>query len=136
MVNETTATMYGTAKDLYLGWMDASINANERFARLARVWTDETLAAQQDAAGVLRRSFDEAQDVLNQDGGTPSPFTLISRAGDLARTTYFLWTEAGLKAQERITRVYQTAFEEMRGAQTDLTARAEDSIGALNRRSR
>lgn len=134
MVNETATTMYGTAKDLYLGWVDASINANERFARLARVWIDETLGAQQDVATVIRRAFEETQEVLDEDGETPTPFTLINRAGDVARTSYFLWTEAGLKAQERITRVYQTAFETLRGVQDELSARAEDSIGAFGRR--
>ena len=136
MVNETATTMYGTAKDLYLGWVDASINANERFARLARVWIDEALGAQQDIAAVLRRAFEETQEALDQDGETPTPFTLINRAGDMARTNYFLWTEAGLKAQERITRVYQTAFEEMRGVQDDLTTRAGEGFNALGRTGR
>ncbi len=133
MVNETATTMYDTAKDLYLGWVDASINANERFARLARVWIDEALGVQQDIAAVIRRAFEETQEALDQDGETPTPFTLINRAGDMARTNYFLWTEAGLKAQERITRVYETAFEALRGVQDDLSARAGDSIGAFGR---
>lgn len=127
MVTETTNGIYDTAKNLYLGWVDASLNANERFARVARVVLDESLGAQQDVAGILRRSIEDAQDTLAQDGAAPAPFTMINRAGDIARSGYFLWTEAGLKAQERITRIYQTAFEEMQGAQTAITARLATS---------
>lgn len=127
MVTETTNGIYDTARNLYLGWVDASLNTNERVARVARVVIDETLGAQQDVATVLRRSFEEAQETIAQDGPTAAPLTLINPAGDFARSGYFLWSEAGLKAQERITRIYQTAFEEMQGAQTALTARMANS---------
>ena len=131
-----TETVLNTARDLYLGWIDASLNANERFARLARVWIDETLGAQQDLAAALRRAFAEAQDVATPaEGEQTAPFTFLSRAGDVARSNYYIWSETGLKAQERFSRVAQTAFQELRGAQTEIAQRTEERIGEFSRRN-
>ena len=110
------ADLYTSAADLYLGLVDASLNANERIARFARVWIEETLGTQQDLAGLIKRSIQDTRETFAQDDETPTPFTFINRAGDLARANYFLWTEAGLKAQERFTRLYQTAVEELSAA--------------------
>ena len=130
-----TETVLTTARDLYLGWVDASFNANERFARVARVWLDETLGAQQDVATAIRRAFTEARDVAAPaEGEQTEPFALFNRAGDLARSNYFIWTETGLKAQERFTRIAQTAFEELRGAQTEIVQRTEEQFGELTAR--
>lgn len=135
----TTATptdaALDTARDLYLGWIDASITANERAARVARVWIDETLGAQQDAADALKRAFADTQATIAEAGDTATPFTLINRAGDLSRTAYQVWTEAALKGQERFTRVAQTAFEELRAAGTDIAQRTEQRIGDFTRRA-
>lgn len=134
MVTDINSNYYATTKNLYFGWVDASLNANERFARIARVWIDETLAAQQDAVTLIKRAFDEAQDSIAAGDETPTPFTLISRAGDIARSNYQFWTEAGLKAQERATRVMQTAFEELRSAQSEIAQRTEEGIGEISGR--
>ncbi len=40
MTTQTT-DFYTSAADLYLGFVDASLNANERIARFARVWMGE-----------------------------------------------------------------------------------------------
>jgi hypothetical protein len=124
-----------TARDLYLGWVDASLDANERFARFARVWIDEALGAQQDIAAAIRRALAEAQEIGTPAEGEDAPLAFFSRAGDVARSNYSIWTETGLKAQERFTRVAQTAFEELRGAQTELAQRTEERIGELTRRN-
>jgi hypothetical protein len=134
MVTDATTNFYATARNLYLGLVDASLQANERAARIARVWIDESLGAQQDTADLLKRAFDNAQSTVSMEGETPTPFTFMDRAGEIARTNYQVWTEAGLKAQERFTRVVQTAFEEMRNAQTEIAHRTEEGIGELSGR--
>jgi hypothetical protein len=140
MTTETTTpntaeTVIGTARDLYLGWVDASLDANERIARVARVWIDETLGAQQDIAAAIRRAITEAQEAAAPAEGEQAPIAFLSRAGDIARNNYFIWTETGLKAQERFTRVAQTAFEELRGAQTELMQRTEERVEELTKRA-
>ena len=134
MVTDSSTNYYATAKNLYVGWVDASLNANERFARFARVCIDETLGAQQDVASLIKRAFDEAQESAPTGDEIPTPFTYMSRAGDVARTNYQLWTEAGLKTQERVTRVIQIAFEEMRSAQSEIAQRTEEGIGEISGR--
>jgi len=131
------ATTYlATARDLYLGWVDASLHANERFARVARVWIDEALAAQQDVAETIRRAIADAQENATAEAGEPAtPFAFLNRAGEIARTNYLLWSEAGLKAQERFTRVAQVAFEELQGAQTAIAQRTEEQFGEITRRN-
>jgi hypothetical protein len=126
VTQEPTTRIYDTAANLYLGWLDASLTANERLARVARAWIDETLGAQQDVAQALKQSMTEAQAALAQDGEPPTPMTWIGRSGDLARTAAYHWTEAALKANERYTRIAQLAFDEMRSAQADIAARAEE----------
>ena len=99
MVMDSTTRIYDTATNLYVGWVDASLAANERFARVARVWLDETIGAQQDVAQTVKRAIEEAQTVLTQDGETDMPITFISRVGDLARVGYYLCTESCLRSQ-------------------------------------
>jgi hypothetical protein len=118
-----TTDLYATGRDLYLSWVDASLQANERMARVARTWLDESLATQQDIAAALKRAAVETQETLAEDGETPTPFTLINRSGDIARVNYGLWTETALKAQERWTRILQTAFAELQAAGTDMAQR-------------
>ncbi|MGE0542335.1 MAG: hypothetical protein AB7R89_19385 [Dehalococcoidia bacterium] len=131
MVTESATNYYATATNLYLGWVDASLHTNERLARVARVWIDETLGAQQEIASLIKRAVDEAQSSATAEEATPTPFTFITRAGDATRAGYQLWTETGLKTQEHAARVFQTAFEEFRGAQTEIAQRAEEGIGEL-----
>lgn len=123
MVKEQTTQMYDTATNLYLGWVDASLNANERFARIARTWIDEALGAQQDAAGAFKQAIEQTQSAITPAEGE-TPLTAAGRLGEIARTNYAAWTEAAFKAQERFTRVAQTAFEELRTVQTDITTKA------------
>jgi hypothetical protein len=125
--------MYDTAANLCLGWIDTSMTANERMARVARVWIDETLGAQQDVAIALKQAMSEAQATLTQDGEPVNPMTWIGRSGDLARSTANCWTEAALKAQERYTRFAQTAFNELRSAQVDISSRAGERIDEFTR---
>jgi hypothetical protein len=131
MVTESTTNYYATATNLYLGWVDASLHTNERLARVARVWLDETLGAQKDIASLIKRAVDEAQASVTAEDAASTPFSLITRAGDASRAGYQLWTETGLKTQEHAARVFQTAFEEFRNAQTEIAQRAEEGIGEL-----
>ena len=126
MVTETTTRMYDSAASTYLGWVDASLAAQQRAAKVARTWIDEALGAQQDLVEAAKKALADAQNAFTpQQEETPTPLSLINRAGELARTNYALWAETGLKAQERFTRVAQLAFEEMRNAQTEATTKAK-----------
>ena len=126
MVTETTTRMYDSAASTYLGWVDASLAAQQRAAKVARTWIDEALGAQQDLVEAAKKALADAQSAFTpQQEETPTPLSLINRAGELARTNYALWAETGLKAQERFTRVAQLAFEEMRNAQTEATTKAK-----------
>lgn len=131
MVTESATNYYATATNLYLGWVDASLHTNERLAHVARVWIDETLSAQKDIATLFKRAVDQAQATATADEGTPTPYSFIARAGDASRAGYQLWTETGLKTQEHAARVFQTAFEEFRNAQTEIAQKAEEGIGEL-----
>jgi hypothetical protein len=133
VTQDTSTRMYDSATNLYLGWIDASLTANERLARVARVWIDETLGVQQDLAQAMKQAMTETQSALAQDGEPVNPMTWIGRSSDLARTAAYHWTEAALKAQERYTRIAQTAFDEMRSVQADITSRAEEQISEFTR---
>lgn len=131
----TPARFAATAADLYLGWVDASLTANERMARVARAWLDESLGLQQDMAETLKKAVGEARSVYTAETPASAP-AAFTRAGDVARTTYYLFTENSLKAQERFGRVAQTAFAEMQQAQTDLTARMEERMNGVRAAAR
>jgi len=134
MTMESTNTMYDTARTMYLGWVEASVDTNERLARVARAWIDESLAAQQDMASIVRRAVTETERTATTNEEL-APFTLISRVGDIARVNYEIWTEAGLKAQERVGRLLQTTFDEMRGAQSEIAERAQKNLAGVGARS-
>lgn len=136
MSQEPAATLYESAATLAGEWVDASITANQRMARFARVWIDETLEAQQDMAQTMKKAIDGAQQVLYSSSEPASPMVFASRAGDLMRSNYVMWSEIGLRAQERLTRVAQIAFEELRLAQGDLSDRVESGTAAMRRASR
>ena len=131
MVTESATNYYATATNLYLGWVDASLHTNERLARVAQVWIDETLSAQKDIASLIKRAVDQAHATATTDEGTPTPYSFIARAGEASRAGYQLWTETGLKTQEHAARVFQTAFEEFRSVQTEITQKAEEGMGEL-----
>lgn len=133
MTTETSNPIYDTARGMYLSWVDASLDANERAARVARAWIDESLGAQQDMAALLRKAFAETERAATSDDEQPAPFAFFGRLGDTSRVNFEIMTEAGLKAQERLTRFVQTAFEEMRGAQTAFATSTERSFNGLNR---
>lgn len=123
----TPAQFAATATELYLGWVDASLTANERMARVARTWIDESLGLQQDVAETLKKAVTEARTAYTAETPATGP-AAFTRAGDVARTTYYLFTETGLRAQERIGRVAQTAFAELQEAQTAYTSRMEERM--------
>jgi predicted unusual protein kinase regulating ubiquinone biosynthesis (AarF/ABC1/UbiB family) len=52
-----------------------------------------------------RRAIEETWAVFTKGSLTPNPALFLSRLADLARSNAFLWTEAGLSAQEHATRV-------------------------------
>jgi hypothetical protein len=128
MTTENSNRIYDTARGIYLGWLDASLDANERVGRVTHTWLDESLAAQRDFAALLRRALTETERTATQDDEQPSPITLIGRFGDIGRVNYEIWTEAGLKTQERVTRFVQTAFDELRAAQTAFVERTEKTL--------
>ena len=129
----TPAGAAGAAADLYLGWVNASLTANERMARVARIWIDESLGMQQDLAETIRKAVGEARTAYTVEPADATPVAFATRAGGLARTTYFLFTENGLKAQERIGRVAQTAFAELQQVQTEITTRIEERMNGAAR---
>jgi hypothetical protein len=122
---DQTSQAYSTASTMTLGWIDASLQANERFAKVARTWIDETLGAQYDMAEALKRAAEGARSAMSAESDQPvTPAAFWGRAGEVARSNYAVWTETGMKAQERITRVAQTAFEEIRSAQSEFAAKS------------
>src|SRR5258706_3646809 len=53
----------------------------------------------------VRRTIEETWAVFTNGSRTPNPALFLARLADLARSNAFLWTEAGLQAQEHATRV-------------------------------
>ena len=120
----------GRGVDLYSGWIDASVRANERATRLARVWFDESIGFQEDLALSMKRSFDDSRTALS--GDTPStPAALFSTLNELGRQNYALWSEAALKAQERMTRIAKAAAGEMQQAQSELVSETEKGLASF-----
>ena len=105
--------------DTYRLWSDTWLRTSEHAARVARVWIDETLGVQRDAAQAVRRFIEDVEATIAPEA-EPSPAAAnLARAGDLARSSFFLWTEAGLKALERAARVGGTALGDRRGLGND-----------------
>ena len=69
-----------------------------------RIWSHGTLGAQEVLARAARRSGEEARAVRESALGTPNG-AFLARAGDLARSQWFLWAWATLAAGERLVRV-------------------------------
>ncbi|CAN5647964.1 hypothetical protein BH24ACT21_BH24ACT21_09770 [soil metagenome] len=84
---------YMTAR-MYRDWLDASLAANERWARGA-------FEAQKIMLGAARRS---GEDIGGATGENPSGPALAARTGDLSRAQTFLWAAAGFAAGERLER--------------------------------
>ncbi len=55
----------------------------------------------------IRRAIEETWDTITPKSDAPSPAVFLARLGDLTRSNYFLWLEAGLKLPERHSRVTQ-----------------------------
>src|SRR3712207_4234359 len=93
------------AKNLSRGWSPVSVAfaANRRFADAARLWADETRAAEEVLARAGRRSGEEVRAVLGIAGG-PADVAFPARFGELTRAQTFLWSAAGLAAAERLGR--------------------------------
>jgi len=135
MVTQQTAGAFDSATTIYLGWVDASLNTSARITRVARAWFDETLGAQRDFATSMHKAWTDAQTAVSADDAPTTPVMLLSRTGEIARQSYALWTEAGLKAQERYSRLAESTFEEMRGVQTEITQRATEQNGEIAKRT-
>ena len=117
MTTQTTPRFFDAGTDLYTNLIDASVSAGERFARVARVWIDESLGVQRDLAQTVTRMVEDTQHTLAlDDDPAGNPLAFAARSGDLWRSTAFLWIEALLKAQERLARVAQTALSEPQAA--------------------
>ncbi len=69
----------------------------------ARIWSHGALGAQEVLARAARRSGEEARDARESAKGTPNG-AFLARAGDLARSQWFLWAWATLAAGERLGR--------------------------------
>lgn len=133
MTTETSNPIYDSARGIYLNWVTAAIDANERAARVARAWIDESLGAQQDMAALLRKALTETERAASKDDDQSAPFTYFGRIGDTGRVNFEIWTQASLKAQERVSRFMQTAFGELSAAQSDFTSSTRQSFADLNR---
>ncbi|MBV9281928.1 MAG: hypothetical protein JOZ41_17755 [Chloroflexi bacterium] len=85
----------------------------EQAVRSSQVWNDEARALWRDVAQTLGRSAEEAGAAFGDDE-TRDLRTSVARLGDLMRSQAFLWTELGLKAQERSSRVGRIFLEPVR----------------------
>jgi hypothetical protein len=132
----------GDTAEAYLRWIDGTRAFNERLARVARVWIDETLGVQRDYAQTARRVIEEAfpapaADAAPRTAGEAQPAGReMLRFADFLRSSAFLWTEAALKALERSSRVAGAAAEEVRAARAELAERIERRRGRRTRSSR
>ena len=79
----------------YRGWLEAFLDANER-------WTRGAFEAQKILLGAARRSGEDAGEALTAEDASVS--ALGARATDLARAQTFLWAAAGFAAGERLGR--------------------------------
>lgn len=96
----------------YAAWTDSAFRANERAGRLLRLWLNDSLTGQQEAADGLRRSMEAARATFVSGRADASPLALFSRAAEASRTTVALWTEVALKQQTRLARFSQQAVAE------------------------
>lgn len=99
----------------YSSLFDAAFRANERAGRLLRLWMNNSLSGQQEAAEGLRRSLDEARATFVAGRADASPLALLARAGESSRATVALWTEIALKQQTRLATFNQQAVTELLG---------------------
>jgi hypothetical protein len=129
MVMDQTTGLFDTATKFYLSVIDASIKTNERTAEVARLWIEESLAAQQDLAESMRTAVTRAQETFTPaDGAAPSPVSFFAGISGYNRSAYELWTETSLKLRDRYTRVAQQALDNIRAAQTEATARYQENL--------
>lgn len=117
MASVSLAQTFENAADLCRGIVDTYLAGSEGLARVSRVCIDETLGVEQDVAQAVRRTLEETEFLLSPEAAEPNPAAFLARAGDAARSSAFLWVETGLKAQERVARVAQSALSELGRAQ-------------------
>jgi predicted unusual protein kinase regulating ubiquinone biosynthesis (AarF/ABC1/UbiB family) len=75
----------------------------------ARLWSHGALGAEEVLARAARRSGEEARAVRESAQGTPNG-AFLARAGDLARSQWFLWAWATLAAGEHLGRPVTPGF--------------------------
>lgn len=134
-MTETPSRMAGEAVSMAKDLVDAALSANERLAHVVRVWIDESLGVQQDFALTLKRAIEEAQETFVRDDETPNMLTCATRASDYTRLTFSMWSEAGIKASERYSRVVQVAYDEWMGIQNTMMGGAGNGTASIRRRS-
>ena len=104
------------AKNLSRSWLEAGstlVAANRRLVNAARLWGDETRAAEEVLARASRRSGEETRAVVVGAGEGPPDAASLARFGDLVRAQTFLWTAANLTAAERLGRAVSESAEAM-----------------------
>jgi ubiquinone biosynthesis protein len=67
-------------------------------------WLDGTVAAEVDLARHVERAFADLSAALASDAEPSPPALLLTRLGDVVRSSLFLSLEAALRAQERLVR--------------------------------
>ncbi|MDQ4064355.1 MAG: AarF/UbiB family protein [Actinomycetota bacterium] len=116
--NEMARFYIEAAKNLSRSWLEAGSTlfaANRRLVDAARLWGDETRAAEEVLARASRRSGEETRAVVGAGEGPPDAASL-ARFGDLVRAQTFLWTAANLTAAERLGRAASESVEAMAGS--------------------
>ena len=84
--------------------VEAWLGAGDRWVRGARAWAGELLDVQRDLGATARSAGEESRAALFVRGETLGPAEFAARVGDVARSSWFLWTEAGFAAQARLDR--------------------------------
>jgi len=86
-----------------------SLTVNERASRVARTVIEETLGAQGLLMQTVARTIEETRDALamQSQSAQRNPSALLARLSDVARSTFFLWTQTAFSVQERVGRAAQ-----------------------------
>lgn len=85
------------------------LTINERASRVARTVIEETLGAQGLLMQTVAQTIQETRDALamQSQSARRNPSALLARLGDVARSTFFLWTETVFSVQEKAGRAAQ-----------------------------
>lgn len=95
--------------DFYRGWLDASLNAGQRWKRVADTWVTEALSNEGALRRSVQRAVEETWASLTAQDVTQNTPAYFARMLDLARSNTFLWYEANLTTGEALSRVARNA---------------------------